>query len=273
MLQGTAASSRSRSPCFHRRIRSCTTRQRLPRRWIGAIRRRWWSAWVARCGARVRSAPRGVFVGMRIATWGSVHARQRESYPPPAGSGEGGPPPCAAPAPGRPWCRGARGAGGGHARAGPLCPCGLLASRSHALAVQQRLGGGRSAVPSRQGPPGGLSAGRPRERPAPPPLGPPRWRIRMKLSADSLHEARVSPWFCKLSPGFARRGPSFAHRLGRQTFGSLTAACCRKWYFRMPTERWLGASSEPTLPCRANFRRLSSQLVLRRVTRVCGHST
>src|SRR2546427_11196905 len=53
-----------------------------------------------------------------------------------------------------------------------------------------------------------------------------RWdpiqRIRMKLSADSLHEDESFALVLQTVTEDLRRGPSFAHRLGRQTFGSLT---------------------------------------------------
>ena len=46
--------------------------------------------------------------------------------------------------------------------------------------------------------------------------------IRMKLSADSLHEDESFALVLQTVTEDLRRGPSFAHRLGRQTFGSLT---------------------------------------------------
>ena len=46
--------------------------------------------------------------------------------------------------------------------------------------------------------------------------------IRMKLSADSLHEDESFALVLQTVTEDLRRGPSFAHRLGRQTFGSPT---------------------------------------------------
>src|SRR5262245_27473964 len=72
--------TRSRTPSFHRRIRSFTMRHRLTLLLTCSIRsRRWWSTWLARCCSRVSSAPRGFFVGMRIATSGSVNDRKPKS--------------------------------------------------------------------------------------------------------------------------------------------------------------------------------------------------
>src|SRR5215470_17702257 len=85
--------TRSRTPSFHRRIRSFTMRQRLTLLLTCSIRsRRWCSAWLAPCCSRVSSAPRGFFVGMRISTWGSVNDRKPRACnnPLPAGSGVGG---------------------------------------------------------------------------------------------------------------------------------------------------------------------------------------
>src|SRR2546427_5033822 len=85
--------TRSRTPCFHRRIRSFTMRQRLTLLLTCSIRsRRWWSVWFASWCSRVSSAPRGFFVGMRISTSGSVNDRKPRSCnnPLPAGRGVGG---------------------------------------------------------------------------------------------------------------------------------------------------------------------------------------
>src|SRR5262249_25507662 len=69
--------TRSRTPSFHRRIRSFTIRHRLTLLLTCSIRsRRWWSTWLARSCSRVSSAPRGFFVGMRISTSGSVNDRK-----------------------------------------------------------------------------------------------------------------------------------------------------------------------------------------------------
>ena len=53
-------------------------------------------------------------------------------------------------------------------------------------------------------------------------VAPPAQRIRMKLSADSLHEDESFALVLQTVTEDLRRGPSFAHRLGRQTFGSPT---------------------------------------------------
>ena len=75
--------TRSRTPAFHRRIRSFTIRQRLTLLLICSIRsRRWWSAWLASSCSRDNSPPRGFVVGMRISTWGRVNARQPRSCNP-----------------------------------------------------------------------------------------------------------------------------------------------------------------------------------------------
>src|SRR3954451_21778219 len=69
-----------------------TTRQRLTLLLTCSIRsRREWSAWLAVCCARGRSAPGGFLVGMRISTWGSVKARKPRSCNNrlPAGKGYG----------------------------------------------------------------------------------------------------------------------------------------------------------------------------------------
>src|SRR5215470_2462539 len=84
--------TRSRTPSFHRRIRSFTMRQRLTLLLTCSIRsRRWWSAWLSRSCSRVSSPPRGFFVGMRISTSGSVKDRKPRSCnnPLPAGKGVG----------------------------------------------------------------------------------------------------------------------------------------------------------------------------------------
>src|SRR5467141_60043 len=84
--------TRSRTPAFHRRIRSLTIRQRLTLLLTCSIRsRRWCSTWFALCCASVRSSPRGFLVGMRISTWGSVKARKPRSCNNrlPAGKGYG----------------------------------------------------------------------------------------------------------------------------------------------------------------------------------------
>src|SRR5262252_6068274 len=85
--------TRSRTPSFHKRIRSFTMRQRLTLLLTCSIRsRRWWSTWLARSCSRDNSPPRGFFVGMRIATSGSVNDRKPRSCnnPLPAGRGVGG---------------------------------------------------------------------------------------------------------------------------------------------------------------------------------------
>ena len=69
-----------------------TTRQRLTLLLTCSIRsRQEWSAWLALCCARGRSAPGGFLVGMRISTWGSVKARKPRSCNSrlPAGRGYG----------------------------------------------------------------------------------------------------------------------------------------------------------------------------------------
>src|SRR5438105_12779047 len=71
--------TRSRTPSFHRRIRSFTMRQRFTLLLTCSMRsRRWWSAWWARCCSRVSSAPRGFFVGMRISTWGERERQEAQ---------------------------------------------------------------------------------------------------------------------------------------------------------------------------------------------------
>ena len=69
-----------------------TTRQRLTLLLTCSIRsRREWSAWLALCCARGRSAPGGFLVGMRISTWGRVKAMKPRSCNSrlPAGNGYG----------------------------------------------------------------------------------------------------------------------------------------------------------------------------------------
>src|SRR5437762_1344454 len=85
--------TRSRTPSFHRRMRSFTIRQRLTLLLTCSIRsRRWWSAWWARCCSRVSSAPRGFFVGMRISTWGERERQEAQilQQPPPGRERGGG---------------------------------------------------------------------------------------------------------------------------------------------------------------------------------------
>src|SRR5438132_10104747 len=87
-----SAITRSRTPCFHKRIRSLTLRQRLTLLLTGSIRsRRWLSAWLAHCCASESSGPRGFLVGMRMSTWGSVNATKPRSCNNrlPEGKGEG----------------------------------------------------------------------------------------------------------------------------------------------------------------------------------------
>jgi hypothetical protein len=58
--------TRSRTPSFHRRMRSLTMRQRLTLLLTCSIRsRRWLSAWFALCCSRVSSSPRGFLIGKR----------------------------------------------------------------------------------------------------------------------------------------------------------------------------------------------------------------
>jgi hypothetical protein len=73
------ALARARTPRFYKRTQSLTRRQRLTLLVTGSIRRRGLSAWFALCCANVSASPRGFVVGMRIATWGSVHARKPKS--------------------------------------------------------------------------------------------------------------------------------------------------------------------------------------------------
>src|SRR5262249_838101 len=84
--------TRSRTPAFHKRIRSLTMRHRLTLLLTCSMRsRRWLSAWFARCCSRVSSWPRGFLVGMRIVTSGSANARKPRSCKSrlPAGKGYG----------------------------------------------------------------------------------------------------------------------------------------------------------------------------------------
>ena len=70
-----------------------TLRQRLTRRWPGAIRRRRaCRAWWARAGASVRSWPGGGVGGISLAPGGSGNARPPRACPHrrPAGQGYGG---------------------------------------------------------------------------------------------------------------------------------------------------------------------------------------
>src|SRR6266446_5245934 len=150
--------TRSRTPCFKRRIRSLTMRQRFTLLWTCSMRsRRWCNAWLAMCCSRVSSWPHGFLVGMRIATWGSVNARKPRSCHNwlPAGKGDG-----VASAMRLSWMRPPQVALRKRIVSSALTSrtflsYGPFSCRSNMRPVQEGLGGGRCAVRSRHGQQGG----------------------------------------------------------------------------------------------------------------------
>ena len=138
-------------------------RQRLTLLLTCSIRsRRWWRLWLALSCSRDNSPPRGFFLGMRIATWGSVNARKpRSCNSRPRRQGI--------------RCRVRNGLIMGTAAIGvtekedekqgideqDLFHGVVFSCRYNSLAVQPGLGGRRCAVPSRHGQKGeaGTAAG------------------------------------------------------------------------------------------------------------------